>query len=135
MATEVISPWTIYWIMQLDTILGAVIVLAVVSGVSLGCFVLIGTFNASASKVCPEMESSKKEARAAATCFRMTKLISPFFVIFFLAGVLTPNAKTVAAMILIPAIANNETVQNEASEIYQLAKDGLRELVKPEPKK
>lgn len=41
-------------------------------------------------------------------------------------SVFAPSTKTAAAMIVVPAIVNNETLQEDAGEFYDLAKDALR---------
>lgn len=46
-----------------------------------------------------------------------------------------PSSRTAAAMIIIPAIANNETIQREANDLYLLAKEGLRDLIHDEDKR
>lgn len=47
-------------------------------------------------------------------------------VIFALAFAVTPSGKTLAAMYIIPKIVNNENIQDEAKEIYILAKDWMK---------
>jgi hypothetical protein len=42
---------------------------------------------------------------------------------------LLPSTKTAAAMVVLPAIANNETLHTEAGELYGLAKQALKEAV------
>lgn len=48
-----------------------------------------------------------------------------------LISVLVPSKETIAAMIVLPSITNNESIayiSNESKEIYLLAKDALRHL-------
>jgi len=52
-----------------------------------------------------------------------------------LAATFLPSSKTAAAMIVIPAIANNERFQAEASDLYDLAKKGLEKVVAGDPPK
>lgn len=51
----------------------------------------------------------------------LKKLVLPVLVIFFLAYLLVPRPKTLAAMYVIPAVANNEQIQN-------ISKNGLDSL-------
>lgn len=51
----------------------------------------------------------------------LKKLVLPVLVIFFLAYLLVPRPKTLAAMYVIPAVADNEQIQN-------ISKNGLDSL-------
>lgn len=136
-----ISPWTIYWIMQLDSINTGLNILSFLTG---GLVVILSVASAVHYSADPaewaskEMKVSAERANERAPkikTFAVRIAVFAFLPSFFL-GILLPSSKVAAAMVLIPAIANNETVQKEAGELYQLAKDGLKELVKPdEPKK
>jgi len=118
----VISPWTVYWIMQLSTIKLALILLPVAS------FFVVGFLG------CATDGDAVYDERAG-KFLKWTKIWLAWVIACFAIAPFVPSSKTAAAMVLIPAIANNETVQKEAGELYQLAKDGLKELVKPEEKK
>ena len=45
-----------------------------------------------------------------------------------------PSSKTVAAMYVIPALANNEALKIESKELYELAKGALKDMVKEDAK-
>lgn len=49
----------------------------------------------------------------------------PMFVVF----IFIPSSKTIAMMVAIPAIANSEPIQKDLPELYQLAKDALKEQI------
>lgn len=42
---------------------------------------------------------------------------------------LIPSSKTIAMMVAIPAIANSEPIQKDIPELYQLAKEALKEQI------
>lgn len=44
-------------------------------------------------------------------------------------AVLIPSSKTIAMMVAIPAIANSEPIQKDIPELYQLAKEALKEQI------
>ena len=46
-----------------------------------------------------------------------------------LVAVAIPSSKTIAMMVAIPAIANSEPIQKDIPELYQLAKDALKEQI------
>lgn len=56
-------------------------------------------------------------------------LVSTFLGGLFL-NALIPSTKSLAVIVVLPAIVNNEAVQGEAKEIYTLAKEALKEMAK-----
>lgn len=42
---------------------------------------------------------------------------------------LVPSSKTIAMMVAIPAIANSEPIQKDLPELYQLAKEAMKEQI------
>jgi len=112
-AADVITAWNIYWVMQLDSINRSIIVLMVVAGAASLISAMIGSIE----DVPAAVSFSKKAAAAFVGCI--------------LLGALTPSTKTAAAMIVLPAVANNQAIQREASDLYGIAKDALREIAKP----
>lgn len=114
-----ITPFEIYLISFADNFLAttAIVMLASV----LACiFALIVT----ASCNCEEEESAKKFMKKAASCFLIA--LGLFTVV--------PNSKTIAAMYLVPAVVNNEHLQNSAGNalglLEELTKKWLKDMVK-----
>jgi hypothetical protein len=113
-----ISPFEVYLVMQMDSI----IVVAVVIG---ACLLI------SAAAAC-FYGGLKNESEASATGRRLAKYA---FILLAISAFL-PSTKTTAAMIVIPAIANNEAIQKEAGDLYAIAKQALKDSVATEePKK
>lgn len=54
--------------------------------------------------------------------------LAAFFTLGML-GMVIPSTKTIALMVTLPAIANSEPVQKDLPELYQLAKEALKEQV------
>lgn len=108
-----ITPSTIYWIARLDGLREALCIITALWAIgSLVCFV-------------------------AAIVEKINKLFkysiwSAFFAVICLFGsaVFIPTSKEVAAMIVIPKIANNENVQKIGSEFYEVAQKWLKGLNK-----
>lgn len=120
-----ISPWEIYWILQLDSIrdfFGA------------GVF-LFGAAGLMATIFAPILFDSYSDFKASPK--KVFGWIGSGLLVFSAALCFTPSTKTAAAMFIIPAIANNEAIQKEAGDLYSLAKQALTEAIKPddEPKK
>ena len=118
-----ITAWDIYWVMQLDSIKTLFTVASVVILIGLLMFPI---WMMMLEDVCDDANGvGKRIAKWGAGSL----LISAGIVAFL------PSSRTAAAMIIIPKIANSETIQKEAGDLYQLAKDGLRRLVAPPEKK
>lgn len=113
-----ISSWEIYWVMQLDTInnfAGFASFIGLIGVPFVWGFVLSET----------EGMATRIAASAITTMWAFALSLAVFL----------PSSKTAAAMIVIPAIANNERFQAEAGDLYQLAKQGLQKLVAEEQDK
>lgn len=107
-----ISAWEIYWVMQLDAIRDALVVISAVG--------IVGLFT-----VCVIAWDSYDDSKI----MKRVYFVSPLLLITVAAATFLPSSKTAAAMIVIPAITNNERLQAEAGDLYQLAKQGLQKLV------
>lgn len=117
-----ISPWEIYWVMQLD---------AINTFAGLASFTGIFAVMAVWGFVLSETDGLVPRIAASA--------LTAMWAIVLAVAVFLPTSKTAAAMIVIPDIANNERFQAEASDLYDLAKQGLKKIVatdeeKPESK-
>lgn len=108
-ATEVISPWTVYWITRLDSIQSLFALVAILSMIAATLYTL---FNL--------IELERRPPRLGA--------IIAFVVLFIVGATLTPTTKEACAIYLIPKIVNNESVQEIGVDIKTLARDWLEEL-------
>lgn len=115
-----ISPWLIYWLMQLDNICKFVDSIAIIGSVLLIGLIAIRT----ACKTAPEYDDGAKAFYDATTS--LCKLSSVIIPIFILLNVFIPNTKTVAAMILIPPIVNNEQVQQIPDDILTFVRSVIK---------
>lgn len=106
---DAISPWTIYWVMQLDSI-----------GVAVGHMSFVGAFILLLAWVYLVAEADSLAGYIAASAATLVWLV------VLAAAIFLPSTKTAAAMFVIPAVANNQTIQREAGELYDLAKQALR---------
>ena len=116
-----ISPWLIYWLMQLDSICKFVDVVAFLGSLLL----LILTVIRTASKSAPKNDTGAHAFYDATTnLYKFSCVIIPIFVLL---NVFIPNTKTVAAMILIPPIVNNEQVQQIPDDILTFVRSVIKE--------
>lgn len=112
-----ITPSTIYWLTRLDYICGFFIAATII----LPLVLLFLLFIAFVAKMECEDDSFQK-------CSQFTRKCSVALLIAIAGAILTPNTKEVAAMIVIPKIANSETVQGLGKGIVELAHEWIREL-------
>lgn len=121
-----LSPWLVYLILQLDSISMVVFVLSVLS--SIVCFIvwmvgLIGT------ECGTDRHNWKNPHEAWIGLKRAGISLTVVSLLLMLGNALIPSTKTMAAVVVLPAIVNNQNVQKEAGELYQLAKQGLANAV------
>jgi len=128
-----ISPLEIYFISLVDKI-GAISEVAIF----LGCiataaflfFWLVGK---------AESYKSEEDEKTLKRLWRCLKFASIGLICSVLINTFVPSSKTIAAMYLIPAIVNNEHIQNSTSNalkmLEELTKEWLEDFIKKEPKK
>lgn len=107
-----ITPFEVYIVMQADDVKNALEGLAGLSLLTAGCLVVFSSL-AEEALVVPK---------------KSTALLI-FGILCGVTSSLVPSTKTAAAMLVVPAIVNNERLQKEASELYQIAKKALKEAV------
>jgi hypothetical protein len=132
---EVISAWELYLWTRLDGIISllsgwttfAIIVLAL--GV---IFCAIGRVMCASWLVDYPSDTIVKKRLYFCDAFFKSKLVwigGVFVVVLSILTAFIPTKKDVAIIFILPKIANNQTIQQEAGEIYSIAKEALRELV------
>ncbi len=114
-----ITPSTIYWIGQCDNIRSACTDFMFI-GATFGAIIILLTIFAFHDDEVP---------RKGAWC---GAVISTFLILLLVIGIIgrlfIPSSKTVAAMYVIPAIANNEKIQDAGDRLYTLAVEWMEEL-------
>ena len=78
----------------------------------------------------PEQRKKEKEKTYSKSIVKCAIL----FILFVVLAAATPSTKEAATIIVIPAIVNNETVQEETKELYNIAKDYLKDLASGDKK-
>lgn len=120
MIEQVISPSDVYWITRCDAIKHMTVVLGVISAVATFlCLIIWGI--ASSDRIHYKMPK------------RLAAIAAPVAVLCLVVNAMTPTTKEMCAIIVIPAVANNDGVQDIAVEVKTLATDWLKEL-RPEKK-
>ena len=118
-----LSPWTIYWIMQCDSIKAALCAMMVVYAAASFCTMWLTLAASMEEKLRADCSTFSKWAKKSISVFVALLIINSVF----------PSTKTMAAAYIIPKIANNEAIGAEAKEIYELAKQAMVDLVDVKP--
>lgn len=120
-----ISAWEIYWILQLDTFnLAAIFV-----GLFLFCLAVIFYIYGETTLDEGQKENSDEKIKEGKTHCKLGTLTGFLGCVLVLFSVFLPSTQTAATMWLAPKIINNKQIQEEASELYGLAKKALKEAV------
>ena len=118
------SAWTVYWVLQLDGIRTLLCTLAALSGVCTGLSAFFGGMMVS--------DYNDEEKIRGKYVLGLVRKFGVAFVVLLSIGILTPSSKTAAAMIVLPALTSEEvvgTVKSEAKELYEMAKEALKEKI------
>lgn len=116
-----ISPWLVYWLMQLDSICDFVKCIAILGSILLAVLITLRiVFKAYAEW---DRESETFYTVTTPLC-KFSSIVIPIFVLI---NLFIPNTKTVAAMILIPPIVNNEQVQQIPDDILTFVRSVIKE--------
>ena len=114
----------IYWILKLDDIQCVLIFLTVVVGVY--CLMMLIIYGLTRSIAYDD----KKEEKTVKFCAKQFFITVPVFMVLLLIGTLIPTTKQMAAIKVIPAIANSEIVgemSNDAKELYRMGVNAIKE--------
>lgn len=115
-----ISAWQVYLVMQLDAISTVACVFGTLLSIPACFFGGVGL-----------IEDDDRQIKVAKSFLSIS---IPLLII----GTVLPNSRTAAAMIVVPALTGKEVVEpvaGEAKELYDLAKEALKNLAKKEEKK
>lgn len=117
-----ISPWLIYWLMQLDSICTFIDIVAF-----FGSLIL---FFATVIRIGWKTEyrygAYEKLYEITTPYYRIISIIVP---IFILVNIFIPNTKTVAAMLVVPPIVKNEQMQQLPEELLTFVRSIIKEHV------
>lgn len=129
MMNEVVTPSDIYWMTRMDNICTAAGFFVAISGVATVGLGLIGASMKEAITYRSGVEKPDNESRAiGALLHRQLRWVVPVFVVSVLAAILVPTTKEAIAIVVIPKIANNESVQGIGEDLVNTAREWIEEL-------
>jgi len=142
----IIDPFYLYLILQLDSIKAFIVFLGALSLAVLCILSIVLLIRGSDAKTSAKAYAGEdhptykrrfaEETETAESSFRLLHgairfLPAPFLLLALDAAL--PTSERMAVLVVLPAIANNEAVQSEAKEVYDLAKRGLSSLIEAAP--
>lgn len=127
-----LSPLTIYLIGQLKAFNVVCFFIVVLGGLAL----LWGNFIKSAHYCAASTEHSIKQYhKVAEVVNRLNKYLGPIVFVAFMGLAFLPSRSTVAAMIVVPAISANQSIQNISKGALQWAEQYIQEQLNPKKEK
>jgi uncharacterized membrane protein len=120
------NAFSLYLILQLDSIGTTLAIVSIVGALAS----VIGLIVAGCQRGDENWRAGGVDHTVSNAIFKYAKRGLITCVALFAFNGLLPSSKTAAVMIVLPAVANNENIQREAGELYQIAKQGLADLVK-----
>lgn len=127
-----ISPLLIYFIGQLDAFNGACGLILVFGGISLVVMNIIKAVSYCDSSTHYELKTYNK---VKLVTDKTNKVIGPIVFAAFLGVAFLPSRSTVAAMIVVPAISANQSIQNISKGALQWAEQYIQEQLNPKKEK
>lgn len=127
-----LSPLLIYFIGQLDAFNGACGLILVFGGISLVVMNIIKAVSFCDSSTTYELKIYNK---VKLVTDKTNKVIGPIVFAAFLGVAFLPSRSTVAAMIVVPAISANQSIQNISKSALQWAEQFIQEQLNPKKEK
>lgn len=127
-----ISPLLIYFIGQLDAFNGACGLILVFGGIALVVINLVKAVSYCDAETTYELKAYSK---IKFVTDKTNKLLGPIVFAAFLGVAFLPNRSTVAAMIVVPAISANQSIQNISKGALQWAEQYIQEQLNPKKEK
>lgn len=127
-----ISPLLIYFIGQLDAFNGVCGLILVFGGISLVVMNIIKAVSFCDSSTTYELKIYNK---VKLVTDKTNKVIGPIVFAAFLGVAFLPSRSTVAAMIVVPAISANQSIQNISKGALQWAEQYIQEQLNPKKEK
>lgn len=126
-----ISPLLIYFVGQLDAFNGVCGLTLVFGGIALVVMNIIKAVSFCDSSTTYELKTYNK---VKLVVNKTNKVIGPIVFAAFLGAAFLPSRSTVAAMIVVPAIVNNENIQNISKNTLQWAEEYIKDQLQTKKK-
>lgn len=126
-----ISPLLIYFVGQLDAFNGVCGLTLFLGGIALIIMNIIKAVSFCDSSTTYELKTYNK---VKLVTDKTNKVLGPIVFAAFLGAAFLPSRSTVAAMIVVPAIVNNENIQNISKNTLQWAEEYIKDQLQTKKK-
>lgn len=132
-----LSPWIIYLWGIADNLNATAVLFSILTGAAFLILLIVRIVHASVKEPDDKQRKSEhwkdeqlcKDYVAAQAVLAHTKtpfrVVAPLFIVAVLTATLAPSSRTIAVMVVAPAIVNSEPIQKDLPELYKAAKDAL----------
>lgn len=127
-----ISPLLIYFVGQLDAFNGVCGLTSFLGGIALIIMNIIKAVSFCDSSTTYELKTYNK---VKLVTDKTNKVLGPIVFAAFLGAAFLPSRSTVAAMIVVPAIVNNENIQNISKNTLQWAEEYIKDQLQTKKEK
>lgn len=124
-----LSPWIIYLWGIADNVRDTVGPLAIVTGISGVILFAIGLIGSIVTEVRSDFPLLDEKGRV--MVFKGGKWLASISASMAVLFILIPSSKTIAMMVVLPAIVNSEPIQKDLPEVYRMAVDALKDQLAP----
>lgn len=126
-----LSPLLVYFVGQLDSFNVACRLTLVFGGIALVVINLVKAVSYCDAETTYELKAYSK---IKFVTDKTNKLLGPIVFVAFLGSTFLPSRSTVAAMIVVPAISANQSIQNISNGALQWAEQYIQEQLNPRKK-
>lgn len=127
-----LSPLLVYFVGQLDSFNVACALTLFLGGIALVLMNIIKAISYCDSSTYYELETYNK---VKLVVDKTNKVLGPIVFVAFLGVAFLPSRSTVAAMIVVPAISANQSIQNISKGALQWAEQFIQEQLNPKKEK
>lgn len=127
-----ISPLLVYFVGQLDAFNGACRLTLVFGGIALVFINLVKAVSYCDAETTYELKAYSK---IKFVTDKTNKLLGPIVFVAFLGSTFLPSRSTVAAMIVVPAISANQSIQNISKSALQWAEEYIKDQLQTKKEK
>lgn len=121
MATEIITPMQMYWLTRLSPLgEGLAFIIFLLFSLAVGLLVAGG--------IMQDDDYSDSTHKRGIKLIKKSPLLAFMAVVLMIVHCLLPNTREMAAILIVPRIANSEKVQTVGNHLYDLAVEWMEEL-------
>lgn len=123
-----LSPLTVYFILQLDSIRDALCLSLIIPAAIFGGLRCLALF---AHETCDSKDEKSESKQRVEKCWQWNRIAALVAAGLIIYGIV-PSTRTAAGMIIAPAVVNSNAVQSDIPELYVLGVERIKAALKGE---